>query len=92
VDQLWRGFKVGDKGGTTALLQSLIRVLVELVRRVAGGGRGRVNLGERGNAEDTAPPTGVLPTAGTGHGGRHLERRRLQRRCRGEFWRGTSRA
>ena len=31
-----------------------------------------MNLGERGYAEETAPPAGVLPTAGTGHDGRRL--------------------
>lgn len=26
-----------------------------------------MDLGEGGNAEETTPPTGVIPTAGTGH-------------------------
>ena len=38
-----------------------------------------MNLSKRGNAEETAPPAGVLPTAGTGHDGRRWGTRRLQR-------------
>lgn len=32
-----------------------------------------MDLGERGNAKDTAPPAGVLPAAGTGHDGRRVK-------------------
>jgi hypothetical protein len=46
-----------------------------------------VNLGERGNAEDTAPPAGVLPTAGTGHDGRRSGNKEITKKT---WWRGLA--